>query len=100
MVETVLFLGVSLVVTVIKKKEIMTLRELKEKYATKWICYEYIDDDMEGAESALCYAVYVADTEDEIYQHSDPSFTMRRGGIVAGYSVVFPMEIGGIYVHA
>lgn len=90
-------------VTEIKKKEIMTLQQLKEKYAKKWISYVIVDEKetVEGEpESIMCYAVFVADTEDEIYKHPDPEFGTRSGGIASGYSVVFPMEIGGIYCRA
>ena len=88
-------------VTKINEKEIMTLRELKRKYATKWFDYVLVDDmDDDDPEASLCYAVLIADTEEEIYSYPDPERNKRSGGISSGDRVVFPMEVGGIYVHA
>ena len=91
---------VVLVVTEIIEKEVLTLRELKKKYATKWFDYVFVDEVDDEPESSLCYVVFVADTEEEIFRHPDPERNMRSGGISFGYSVIFPMEVGGIYVHA
>jgi len=88
-------------ITEISKKEIMTLQEAKRKYATKWFDYVLVDDmDDDDPEASLCYVVLVADTEEEIYNHLDPERNKRSGGISSGERVVFPMEVGGIYVHA
>lgn len=91
-------------VTVIKKQQIMTLRQLKEKYATKWFRYVIVDETETVAgepESIMCYVVYVADTEDEIYRHPyTEENTKLVVGVDAGDRVEEPMEIGGIYVHA
>ena len=88
-------------VTEINEKEIMTLRKTKEKYATKWIDYTFVDEmNDDDPDSSLCYVVLVADTEEEIYRHPDPERNKRSGGICPGDKVVFPMEVGGIYAHA
>jgi len=88
-------------ITEVTSKETMTLRELKEKYATKWFRYVIVNEtDCDDPESSVCYVVYIADTEDEIYKHPDPERNKRRGGISTGDNVVFPLEVGGIYVHA
>jgi len=88
------------VVTEIKEKNITTLRKIKEKYATKWIDYVFVDEMDDDPESSLCYVICIADTEEELYNHPDPERNTRSGGITPGDKVVFPIEIGGIYAHA
>ncbi|MDR2572394.1 MAG: hypothetical protein LBD23_19145 [Oscillospiraceae bacterium] len=86
----------------IKKKEIMTLRELKEKYATKWFQY-IIEGEMSYTDpySNLCYVIYTADTEEELYKiPASDVFEKHHGGFASGFNVVYPMEVGGIYSHA
>jgi hypothetical protein len=88
-------------VTEIEKKEIMLLRDMKEKYATKWFCYNIEGEmNLHDPDSDLCFVVYVADTEEEVYAAYYPELNMVNGGIASGYDVVFPAEVGGIYVHA
>jgi len=88
-------------VTEITENEIMTLRELKEKYIDKWFRYVIVDEaDDYDSESDMCYVVITADTEEELYKHPYPERNKRRGGIATGDNVVFPLEVGGIYVHA
>ena len=88
-------------VTEITDKEVMSLRRLKEKYATKWFDYVLVDGMNDNdPDASLCYVVLIADTEEEVYNHPDPKRNMRSGGIGSGDKVVFPMEVGGIYVHA
>lgn len=90
-------------ITEIKDREILTLQQQKEKYSTKWIRYVIVDENesVEGEpESIMCYVAYIADTEDEIYSQPNPERNTRSSGIATGYSVVFPMEIGGIYARA
>ena len=92
---------VFIMVTEIKEKEVMTLDQLMKKYATKWIMYEIEGEvNEEDPEANMCYAVYVADTEEEFYEHPYPNCTKVNGGWTTGYSYVFPMEIGGIYSRA
>ena len=87
-------------VTEITSKEVMTLREIKEKYADKWFRYVIVDDTYdEDPEDRMCYVVLTADTEDELYKHPYPDKNKLRGGISTGDDVEFPMEVGGIYVH-
>jgi len=86
----------------IKKQEIMTLDELKVKYATKWIQYVIVGEiNYTDPRANLCYAVYIADSEDELYKLPTPELIKQHnGGIASGYKVVFPEEVGGIYSHA
>jgi len=89
------------VVTEIKNKEVMTLRELSVKYANKWFMYFVVGEmNIDDPESDMCYAVFIADTEDELYNHPCPERNKHNGGISYGDKVEFPMEVGGIYVHA
>ncbi|MDR2600063.1 MAG: hypothetical protein LBC73_07285 [Oscillospiraceae bacterium] len=86
----------------IKKKDIMTLQELKTKYATKWFQYIIVGEvNYTDPYSNLCYAIYTADTEDELYKiPTSDVFEQHNGGFASGFSVVYPMEVGGIYSHA
>jgi len=88
-------------VTEITSKEVMTLRELNEKFATKWFRYVIVGEmNDEDPESDMCYVVLTADTEEELYKHPYPDRNLYNGGVTTGNNVTFPLEIGGIYVHA
>jgi hypothetical protein len=90
------------VIIEVKEKEVMTLKELKEKYSTKWFRY-IIVGEMNFADPCynMCYVVCTADSEDELYKNPRPELREQfNGGIASGYNVVVPMEVGGIYVHA
>jgi len=85
----------------ITDNEVMTLQRAREKYATKWFDYVLVDGMNDNdPDASLCYVVVIADTEEEIYSHPDPERNLRSGGVSSGDKVVFPMEVGGIYVHA
>ncbi|MDR2590714.1 MAG: hypothetical protein LBC71_07000, partial [Oscillospiraceae bacterium] len=86
----------------IKKKEIMTLRELKKKYSTKWFRYVIVGEiNLLNPDSDMCYVVCTADTDDELYRNPRPDLIEQfNGGIASGYDVEYPVEIGGIYAHA
>ena len=87
-------------VTEINNKEILTLQELKAKYATKWFQYIIVGDmNFANPMSNTCYVVHTADTEYELYRTPCPEFEKHNGGIASGNSVVYPMEVGGVYVH-
>jgi len=88
-------------VTEITDKELMTLKELRKKYDKKWFRFIIVGDmNDDDPESDMCYVVITADTEDELYGHPYPDRNLYNGGICTGINVIFPLEVGGIYVHA
>jgi len=87
-------------VTEIKEKEVMTLRELKKKFSTKWFQYVIVGDiNYYDPDSEMCYVVLTADSEEEVYKAHHPDCDINHSGIASGYDFPFTPEVGGIYVH-
>ena len=86
----------------IKKKEIMTLEELKKKYATKWFQYVIVGEiNYLNPYLNMCYVIFTADSEEELFKTPTPEHAKQHnGGIASGFKVVVPKEVGGIYTHA
>ena len=84
-------------VTEINEKEIMTLRDLCVKHASKWFMYVIVGEmSIEDPESDMCYVVFTADTEEELYNHPYPERNIHNGGVSYGDKVEFPAEVGGM----
>ena len=87
-------------VTEITDRDVMTLRELKKIYATKWIRYVIVGDlNFKSPSDNMCYAVHTADSKEELHKHPYQDKSKYNGGIASGNRVVSQPEVGGVYVH-
>jgi hypothetical protein len=85
----------------IKEKEILALKVLKEKYATKWFRYFIVGEvNLHNPDENMCYAVLTADSVEEIYDYPYPDKVKHSGGVTSGYNAPFTPEVGGVYIHA
>ena len=84
-------------ITKIETKEIMTVREMRKRYSTKWFKYVIIGElDTVNPDNEKGYVVFVADTDTELYNIPRDDDDHNSYCIFLGDDVEHPLEVGAI----
>jgi hypothetical protein len=76
--------------------EVMTAREAMRKYATHYIGFVVIEQNLRNPDFEKGYILFLSDTYNEgLYECSDMDLNV---GVLRGYDVDEPVEVGGLEV--